>query len=105
MAPPPGGGGQSTAPGWAPMVPMFILLIVFWVILIRPQMKKQKEHDQMLKTIKRGDTVVTNGGLKGIVLSVSDTTVAIRSNDSKLDLVKSAVAEIISRGGDSESDK
>jgi len=86
-------------------MPMIILLVVFWVILIRPQMKKQKEHAQMLTTIKRGDKIVTNGGIQGIVLSVSDKGVSIRSADSKLDIVKSAVSDITERASGSDSDK
>jgi len=105
MAPPPQGPGQQTAPIWAQMMPMIILLVVFWVILIRPQMKKQKEHAQMLTTIKRGDKIVTNGGIQGIVLSVSDKGVSIRSADSKLDIVKSAVSDITERASGSDSDK
>ncbi len=106
MAPPSQTPGQPAAPIWAQMMPMIILLVVFWVILIRPQMKKQKEHANMLTTIKRGDKIVTNGGIQGIVLSVGDKTLSIRSADSKLDVVKSAIADITDRAsGSSDSDK
>lgn len=91
-------GGQ--APGIAQFVPLILMFVVFYVILIRPQQKKAREHQELLKTLKEGDKIVTNGGISGVIIKVKDQIVVIRSADSKLEVLKSAVQEIGDRGGD-----
>ena len=90
------------APGTAPnptgeMIKMglmlFFMVIVMYFTLIYGPQKKAKDHDKLLKTIKPGDRVVTNGGIVGVVLSLKDKTVSIRSADTKLEVLKSAVTE------------
>jgi len=78
---------------------MLLLIAVFYFALIRPQQTKAKKHAELLKSIKPGDEVITSGGIFGKVLTVKDRTVTIRSADSKLEISKSAVAEITDRGG------
>lgn len=97
--------GQATAPAgntapqaWTGFVPLVLMIVVFYFLLIRPQQKKQKEHDNLLKTLKQGDKIVTNGGVIAVITTVKDTTVIIRSNDSKLEIQKSAVAAVTERG-------
>jgi preprotein translocase subunit YajC len=65
--------------------------------MFRPQQKKAKEHERLLKTLKPKDKVVTSGGIMGIVVSVQERTVTIRSADTKLEVLKSAVSEITER--------
>jgi preprotein translocase subunit YajC len=72
-------------------------MVVMWLLMIRPQQKKAKEHASLLKTLKAGDKVVTSGGVLGVVVSVKDRTVALRSADTKLEVLKSAVTEIVER--------
>jgi len=79
------------------MVPMVIMIVVFYLILIRPQQKKAREHSEMLKNLKPGDKVTTSGGLVGVVVSVKDRTVSLRSADTKIEVLKSAVNEITER--------
>ncbi len=93
-------GGQSQAPPWLNLVPLIILVVVFYVALIRPQQKKQKEHTQMLKTLRPGDKIVTTGGVVGVVVTVKEKTLSIRSADSKFEVTKSAIAEITERSGE-----
>lgn len=95
---------QATQPNpKAQMVQMFLMLgtmgIMFYFVLIRPQQKKAKEHAKLLETIKMGDKIVTNSGIIGTVVSVKDKHVAIRSADSKLEVLKSAVGEVMERAG------
>jgi preprotein translocase subunit YajC len=96
----PPGQGQSSAPPWLNMVPLVLLVVVFYFALIRPQQKKQKEHAQLLKSVRPGDKVLTSGGILGVVLTVKDKTVTIRSADAKFEIAKSAIAEITERGGE-----
>lgn len=78
--------------------------VVMYFVMIRPQQKKAREHDNMLKTMKAGDKVMTSGGILGVIVSVKEKTVSMRSADTKLEVLKSAVTEIIeSSSGSTES--
>jgi preprotein translocase subunit YajC len=80
------------------------MVVVFYFILIRPQQKKAKDHAELLKTLRPGDKVLTTGGVLGVVVGVKDKSVSIRSADTKLEVLKSAVTEITERGaGSNES--
>jgi preprotein translocase subunit YajC len=76
---------------------VFFFIVVMYFIMIRPQQKKAREHDQLLKSLKPKDKIVTSGGVVGIVVSVGERSVTIRSADTKLEVLKSAVAEITER--------
>jgi len=93
--------GQSQPPAWVNLVPMVLLIVVFYLVLIRPQSKKAKDHAAMLKTVRRGDEVVTSGGIVGEVVTVKEKTVVVRSMDSKFEVNKSGVSEITKRSGES----
>ena len=93
--------GQAAPPAWTRFVPRILLMVVFYFILIRPRQKKAKEHAETLKSLRPGDKVVTSGGVMGTILSVKEKTVTLRSADTKLEVTKSAVGEIIERGGES----
>jgi len=104
MASPPGQTGQNTMPLWAQLFPFLLVFVAFYVALIRPQQKKAKEHEALLKTLRPGDKVITSGGILGIVVGVKEKSVSIRSAETKLEVLKSAVTEIIERNsGGSES--
>ena len=92
----PGGG----APWYVQFFPLFLMVLVFYFVFIRPQQRKAKEHDTLMKTLRSGDKIVTSSGIVGIVVSVKDKTVSIRSADTKLEILKSAVTEITERGGE-----
>lgn len=96
----PAGNGQPTAPWWVNMFPMFLLLFAFYFAILRPQQKRQKAHDTLMKTIKAGDKVTTSSGIIGIVVTVKDRSVSIRSADTKLEVLKSAISEITEREGE-----
>ncbi|MEN8676987.1 MAG: preprotein translocase subunit YajC, partial [Alteriqipengyuania sp.] len=60
-------------PAWIQWLPIIGMILIFWFLIIRPQMKRQKEHQQKIEAIKKGDQVVTAGGLVGKVHKVDDT--------------------------------
>jgi preprotein translocase subunit YajC len=97
---PPAGGQQPTAPWYVQVFPFALLLVVFYVALIRPQQKKAKEHAALLKGIRSGDKIFTSGGVVGVVITVKEKTVTLRSADTKLEVLKSAVSEVSERGGE-----
>lgn len=77
------------------MVGTFAVMgVMFYFVLIRPQQKKAKDHALLLKALRPGDKIVTSGGILGVVVSVKEKTVAIRSADTKMEVLKSAVSEI-----------
>jgi preprotein translocase subunit YajC len=80
------------------MVGMIALFgVMMYLLMIRPQQKKAKEHDTLLKGLRAGDKVVTTSGIVGVVLSIKDKTVSLRSADTKLEVLKSAIGEVTER--------
>lgn len=79
--------------------PLLFMVVIMYVIIFRPQQKKAKDHAALLKTLKRGDKVVTSGGILGMVTHVKDNSVIVDSGDSKVEILKSAVSEVTDRSG------
>ena len=97
MAPPPGTQPNPTGQMFQMLGMVVFFIVVMYFIMIRPQQKKAREHDQLLKSLKPKDKIVTSGGVVGIVESVGERSVTIRSADTKLEVLKSAVTEITER--------
>jgi len=77
------------------LVPMILIIGVFYLLLIRPQQKRQRELQATISQLKAGDRVVTTGGIIGTITTVRDTSFFIRSADkSILEIARSAVAGI-----------
>ena len=75
-----GAGGaapQGGAGGFAGLVPLILMFVIFYFLLIRPQQKKTKEHREMIGNLKKGDRIVTAGGLHGRVTGVSESTLTV----------------------------
>jgi preprotein translocase subunit YajC len=90
-----GGGGDMLVS----LAPLVLIFVVFWFFLIRPQQKRMKEHKALVAALKKGDKVLTNGGILGIVTKASDDNeveVEIAAN-VRVRLVRSAVSEIVNR--------
>lgn len=92
--------GQSTMPAWTNVFPMVVMVVVFYLVFIRPQQKKTKDHENLLKTLKKGDKILTTGGVVATVITVKEKSVSIRSDESKFEIIKSAVAEVTERAGE-----
>ncbi len=97
FSPPAAPGTQSTVPPWAQLVPFLLLFAVMYLVLILPQQRKEKQRRAMLKELKVGDKVVTTGGVLGVVVGIRDANVTIRSEDTKMEVLKSAVQEVTER--------
>jgi preprotein translocase subunit YajC len=84
--------------------PIVLLIGVFYFLVIRPQSKKQKETKKMLESLKKGDKVITIGGIHGTVSSVKENSVIVKvDDDCKLEFLRSAISTVVSRE-DSSSD-
>lgn len=81
--------------GFSSIVMLVLMLVVFYFFMIRPQMKKQKEQKLFRESLKAGDKIVTIGGIHGKVLEVTDTTVLISSEGTKLRMEKSAISQTV----------
>jgi preprotein translocase subunit YajC len=85
-----GGGG-----GFGFLIPMVLVFGVFYVLMIRPQQKRQRELQQTIGTLKAGDRIVTTGGVIGTITAVRDTSFFVRSGEkSIIEIARSAVAAI-----------
>ena len=83
--------------------PMILLVIVFYFILIRPQQQRAKQQAKLIANLKSGNKVVTSGGIIGVVITVKEQTVSLRSADAKMEVTKASVTEIIEGGNAAES--
>lgn len=92
-------------PAWIQWLPIIGMILIFWFLIIRPQMKRQKEHQQKIEAIKKGDQVVTAGGLVGKVHKVDDTYAEIDlAQGVRVKAVKNTIGEIIPPGGSAAND-
>ena len=82
-----GGDGMSS------IIMLGLMVLVFWFFMIRPQMKKQKELKKFREGLAKGDHVITIGGIHGKILEVTDTTVLLQSDSTKLRVDKTAVSQ------------
>ena len=93
---------QTPAPGAASQPDIFVQLspflfmgVIFYFLLIRPQQKRQKQHQQLMANLKTGDRVVTSSGIHGLIANVKETTFLLKVADNvKIEVDKSAVAGV-----------
>jgi preprotein translocase subunit YajC len=77
-------------------IPLVLVFVIFWFLLIRPQQKRMKEHQAQVQAVKKGDRVVTGGGLIGKVTKVGDTEVEVELAPSvRVQVVKSTLSQVV----------
>lgn len=85
--------------GLLSFLPLIVIFVVFYFLLIRPQMKRAKEHKALVSNLANGDEVVTNGGLLGKITQVGDSFVTVEvAENVKVKLQKHAVANVMPKG-------
>ena len=74
-------------------LPLILMFVVFYFLLIRPQQKRQREHAEMVKNLKKGDRVVTSGGIIGTVQTLQDDYLVLKvgDQDTKIEVLRSAI--------------
>ncbi|HTR43347.1 MAG TPA: preprotein translocase subunit YajC [Pseudomonadales bacterium] len=82
----------------SPIVFLVLIGVMMYFMLFRPQQQRQKQLAKLMANLKSGDRVVTSSGIVGIVISVKDKTVSLRSADAKMEVTKSSVTEILESG-------
>ena len=76
-----GGAGGEGAGGFTGFIPLILMFVIFYFLLIRPQQKKTKEHRAMISDLKKGDRIITSGGLHGRITGLDDTTLTVEIAD------------------------
>ena len=99
--------GEAT-PGSTLMsfLPLVAIIAIFYFLILRPQNKKQKETQKMLSALKKGDRVVTIGGIHGVIQSVKETTVIIKVDENtKLEFNRGAISTVSSQAKEEKEEK
>lgn len=95
----PTGGGQGSF--ITALIPFILVFVIFYLLIIMPQRKKQKKHQEMVEKLKPGDKVVTSGGIYGTVMGTKEDRIEVKiSSNVKIDITKTAVAAIIGQKKD-----
>jgi preprotein translocase subunit YajC len=96
--------GQPQGSPFQMLIPFGLMALIFYFLMIRPQRKRQQELQNQINSLKGGDTIVTTGGLHGIVSSLQEKTLTLKIADNvKIKIEKSAVAAILKRAADTEA--
>ena len=89
----------SPAPEWTSFLPLVVIFVLFWFMLIRPQMKQAKEQRRMLEALQKGDEVITAGGIVGKVTKVGDAYVSIEiAPEVSINVQKQTVQTLLPKG-------
>jgi preprotein translocase subunit YajC len=96
----PAGGGEGGLMGTlTAFLPIVLIFVIFYFLLIRPQQKRQKEHQKMVEELKKGDNVITAGGIHGTVAGVADNIATIEiAPNVKVRVTKSSIAVVNNMG-------
>ena len=87
------------------LVPIVAIFAIFYVLLIRPQQKQQRAHEAMLSNLKKGDKILTSGGLYGTIVGVRGDDLEVRFSETvKLIVARSAVAKLVSAGSEEKTE-
>ena len=90
---------QGGLGGLTQLLPIVLIIAVFYVLLIRPQQKRQRQLQETISSLKIGDRVITTGGIIGVITTIRDTSFLIRTADkSILEIARSAIADIDHEG-------
>jgi len=96
---PAAAAGGSTESTLFSLLPLVLMFVVLYFIMIRPQMKRQKEHKAMIEAIAKGDEVVTAGGLLGKVSKLGETYVSIEvANTVEVQVQRTAITQVLPKG-------
>ena len=88
--------GDSTTGLLGSLLPFLLIILVFYFLILRPQQKRQKERQKLLGSIKKGDKVITSGGMHGVIEGLDDKTVLMKiADNTKVKVERSAVTTII----------
>jgi preprotein translocase subunit YajC len=83
---------QTQAPFIMQLLPMALIFAIFYFLIIRPEKKKQKDHEEMVKNLRKNDEVIASGGIHGVVVNIKETTVVLRLDENvRVEFDKAAI--------------
>ena len=95
----PGGSGQGNP--FALWLPIILIFAIMYFLIFRPQAKKQKQQRMMIDALRKGDKIITSGGIYGTIAGIKEKegTIIVKVDDNtKIEMVKSSVAQIVEKG-------
>jgi preprotein translocase subunit YajC len=96
MGAPGGAGAQGGGGGFSSLIMMVVIFAIFYFILIRPQQKKMKEHKKLVEELKKGDRIVTSGGIYGTVENSTPETLTVKIAEGvKVKITRGSVAAVV----------
>jgi preprotein translocase subunit YajC len=94
------------AGGLASFIPLILIFVVFYFLLIRPQQKQAKQHQAFLNDLKKGNKIVTKGGVHGVILSLTDSVVTLEiAKDVAIKVSRDAIGAPLSKDGSAPATK
>ena len=98
-----GAGAQGAGGGFSSLIMMVAIFAIFYFILIRPQQKKMKEHKKLVEELKKGDRIVTSGGIYGTVENTTPETLTIKIAEGvKVKITRGSVGAVVNPGEEKE---
>jgi preprotein translocase subunit YajC len=99
------GTAAAAPPAWLQFLPIVGMVVIFWFLIIRPQMRQQKAHRERIAAVKKGDQVVTAGGIVGKVIKVDEQYAEVEiAQGVRVKAVKSTIGDIVAPGGTPAND-
>lgn len=94
-----GGAAAAGEPGFASLVPLVLIFVIFYFLLLRPQMKRAKEHKKMTEALSKGDEIVTNGGMLGRIAKLDESFITLEIAEGlKVKVQRGAIASLMPKG-------
>jgi len=92
-------GGAQQPSMLGTFIPLILIVVIFWFLLIRPQMKRNKQHRELVAGLANGDEIITAGGMLGKVTAVGESFVTVKlADDVEISLQKHSVAQVVPKG-------
>ena len=102
----PGGGEGGGSSSLLSFLPLVAIVAIFYFLILRPQNKKQKETQKMLSALRKGDRVVTIGGIHGVIQSVKESTIIVKVDENtKLEFNRAAISTVSSQAKEEKEEK
>lgn len=87
------------AGGFGPLIMIAVMFVVMWFLMIRPQMKRQKEHRELISKLSKGDEIITSGGIAGRVDDLGDNFITVEiADNTKIKLQRNAITAVLPKG-------
>ena len=101
MGGPPAGGGSPSP--IASLLPFAIMFVVLYLLILRPQMKKQKDQQRMIDELEKGDQIITSGGIHGIIQNIKDDVLVVKiAENVKIEVSRAAVSRVKNKDDDAK---